>query len=193
MTETEFEKAFRAEFKTLSNVAFSILRDKDTSKDIVQQVFLKLWNNRDSLSIHSNLQAYLKRSVINTALNYIEKNKKLQLEADTAQLNNLVAESNTNEVNPEKLSRLINYGMDSLPPKCRTVFSLSRYSGLTNKEIAEELDISIKAVEKHIGKALKELRILLKPLYKNLYLYLFFILGVGYSYSVLSLIMVCSR
>ena len=173
MTEKEFEKIFKESFNRLCNLAVTIVKDSDTAKDIVQQVFTRLWNNLNSLSIESSGIAYLKRAVVNTALNHVERTKKIKFEED------LVAYESTSEeernINPEEIKRQLMEAIESLPPKCQTVFSLSRFSGYTNKEIAEDLDISIKAVEKHITTAIKTLRIKLKPAYKKLFLIFYFL------------------
>lgn len=193
MTETEFETVFKRKFKPLSNIAFSILKDEDNAKDIVQQVFLKLWDRKEKLSIHSSLSGYLTRSVINTSLGYIEKNKKIQFKPDYNEEDNRANDINETPIPVEELKEKINQAIAELPPKCRNVFSLSRYAGMTNKEIASELGISIKAVEKHIGKALKELRISLKPLYNSLIAVIFFIIEVGFVFTLQSYYMVCIK
>ncbi len=176
MTETEFESIFKKQFKPLSNIAFSILKDEDNAKDIVQQVFLKLWDRKETLSIHSSMSGYLIRSVINTALGHIEKNKKIQFKPELKEKDIEVVDVNDTPARDEELKEKISQALAGLPPKCRDVFSLSRYAGMKNKEIANELNISIKAVEKHIGRALKELRVTLKPLYKSLMALIFLLL-----------------
>lgn len=163
MITTDFEKVFRDFFKPLTNIAFSVVKDEDTAKDIVQQVFIKLWDKKDSLEIRTNIKSYLHRAVVNTAINHLEKNKKIQLESEFSRFDSAIDKFEEADEKSLQLEDEVKTAIDALPPKCKIVFSLSRFSSMTNKEIAEHLDISIKSVEKHIGKALKDLRIKLKP------------------------------
>jgi RNA polymerase sigma-70 factor (ECF subfamily) len=174
MNETEFEQAFRTYFKLLTNIAYSVVKDEDNAKDIVQQVFLKLWHKKESLEIRGQLKSYLHRAVVNTALNFIGRDKKIRTEANMASFEIPENENTPDEAQLNRVEKSVNKAIDDLPEKCRVVFRLSRFSDMTNKEIAESLDISVKAVEKHIGRALKELRIILEPLYKTIALFLFF-------------------
>ncbi len=168
MTESQFEKLFKEYFAALSNVAYAVVKDQDQAKDIVQQVFIKFWDKRNSVNIEDNIKAYLKRAVVNTSLNHIEKNKKLKLEDDFKTLQLIDSDSSeAREKNIVEVEKAIKLAVANLPDKCQTVFSLSRYEGMTNQEIADYLEVSVKAVEKHISRALRELRDKLKP-YMNL-------------------------
>lgn len=166
MNEREFEKTFKTYFAHMANIAYSVVKDQDTAKDIVQQVFAKLWDKKNKVFIESSLKSYLHRATINTALNHIDRQKKLVLTDN--QVDTPHESSEKEKLKPEEINAAIKKSMEVLPAKCQTVFSLSRFSGLTNQEIADHLNISIKAVEKHIGKALKELRVSLKPLMEAL-------------------------
>jgi RNA polymerase sigma-70 factor, ECF subfamily len=174
MTEHEFEQIFKSSFNTLATIAYSVVKDDDTARDIVQQVFLNLWVKRDSLHIKSNLNSYLHRAVVNTAINYQERNKVVLFEPDSTIPD---TEDDHDRVSQEVLEGKVRKYVNELPPKCRIVFSLSRFSNMSNKEIASHLGISLKAVEKHIGKALKQLRITLKPFYKSMLFLVFLIFG----------------
>lgn len=180
MTETQFEDIFKTNYSFLVNIAFSILKDRDDSNDVVQQVYMKLWNLKDEVNIDQNLRSYLHRSVINTSLNFIDKNKRILNQEQTTDnvFDSLQFKPNSDYLSGE-VEQAIKKAISELPDKCQTVFSLSRFSDLTNKEIAEELQISVKAVEKHISKALRDLRVKLKP-YMDL-IHIFLILGVGHS------------
>ncbi len=180
MTESQFEYLFKTHFTYLVNVANAIVKDKDEARDMAQQVFLKLWNLKDEVTVDQNIKSYLHRSVVNTSLNSIEKSKRMVSEDAVGEV---VFSSQQTVGNSDYLSgeveKAIQDAIKALPEKCQLVFSLSRYSDMSNKEIAEHLDISIKSVEKHISKALKELRISLKPYIHLIGIYL--ILGVGFT------------
>lgn len=165
MNRADFETLFRNHFTPLTNIAYSFVRDRDTACDIVQHVFIKLWDNIEKVNITSSEKSYLHRAVINTSLNYIEKNKKITLHSDLTSLENKVTteiSDDDKEDKNKKLNKLLYEAIDELPPKCREVFILSRVENMKNQEIANHLDISLKTVEKHVGKALKYLRQKLK-------------------------------
>jgi len=181
MTEAAFEELFRTHFTHMSNVAYAVVKDKDQARDIAQQVFIKFWDKREKLDLDGQIKAYLHRAVVNTALNHIEREKKMRLEEDFSSYDK---EEREEGLNPEEKQKLlaskIKAAISELPEKCQLVFSLSRYEGMTNKEIADHLDVSVKAVEKHIARALKELRVSLKPYTKYISIFLF--VEVGYSF-----------
>ena len=77
MTEEQFEIIFKKSFSSLTNTAYSIVKDKDTARDVAQQTFIKLWKIKDKINIDDNINAYLKRAVINTAINELEKSKRI--------------------------------------------------------------------------------------------------------------------
>jgi RNA polymerase sigma-70 factor (ECF subfamily) len=178
MTESQFENLFKTHFTYLVNVANAIVKDKDEATDIAQQVFLKVWNLKDEIKIDQHIKSYLHRSVVNTSLNSLEKSKRMVSEelVTEAVFSGQQTEANSDYLSGE-VELAIQKAIAALPEKCQLVFNLSRYSEMSNKEIAEHLNISIKAVEKHISKALRDLRISLKPYIHLVGVYL--LLGVG--------------
>ena len=180
MTEHQFENIFKEHFAYLSNVAYGMVKSEDDSYDIVQQVFVKLWDKRFDVDIDDNIKSYLYRATKNTALNFIDKNKRI-IKIDNDKLSDMPeysVERNTDFLSGQ-VENAISNAISELPEKCKLVFTLSRYTDKTNREIADELNISIKAVEKHISRALKELRIKLKPYINSLLLFLLLEVGVG--------------
>jgi len=158
------------------------------------QPCIKLWHKQQHLNIRGPVEAYLYRMVINTSLNHIEKEKKYtRLENQSVITLEQTIETQENSHIIEDREKKVRDAISELPPQCQTVFSLSRFENLSNKEIAEHLGISVKAVEKHVTAALKTLRIKLKPLFKSelelLILFLlikFLILQVGFLVCYLS-------
>jgi RNA polymerase sigma-70 factor (ECF subfamily) len=186
MDEKEFENVFRSSFTFLRNIAFTLVHDDDTARDLVQQVFINLWQKRDSLKVRGNIKPYLKRAVVNTSINYIRKQKKNLLPENIEIYEIPDYESSSDEEKNRQIEKGVKDALEHLSPKCQLVFSLSRYSNMTNKDIAEHLGISVKAVEKNIGKALKELRVSLKPLYKSVFI-IFLLIMVGFFKRFLSI------
>lgn len=152
--------------------AFKKFGNREQAKDMVQEVFAMLWNDRESLEPKSNLAGYLYTCVHRRLLNWINHKKieskyiqSLQglLDSDMGTTDNLVRE--------KQLSEIIKREIDSLPERMRQVFMMSRYQQLSHKEIAEELGISEESVRSHVKGALKTLRVRL-----GLFSYLIFIL-----------------
>lgn len=174
MTEHQFEIIFKEHFTYLSNVSFGMVKDEDDAYDIVQQVFTKLWDKRFDVNIENNIKAYLHRATFNTSLNFIDKNKR-KVKFDDKQLASIPnqIDENSGDYLSGEVEEAVKIAISNLPKKCKEAFSLSRYSNLSNREIAEKLEISIKGVEKHISRALKELRVSLKPYLNLIIIFLF--------------------
>jgi RNA polymerase sigma-70 factor, ECF subfamily len=147
----------------LCNMVLRMVRDTDQAKDIVQDVFVKLWRNRHNLEIEVSLEAYLKRAAINTALNYLERiGRWSNIELNEGDLSAFALNSTDRAFSFDELSQKASTAIQNLPIRTRTVFTLIRSEEMTYKEVAETLDISMKAVEKEMMKALKLLREALK-------------------------------
>ena len=138
-----------------------MVRSSAIAEDIVQDVFVKVWRNRAQLDQQQSIKSYLYRAAINTALNYLEKTKPNTSLDDTFEHAGS-ANDTDNMLAYQETEQRIQAAIDTLPPKCKVVFMLSRFEDQSYAEIAQALDISVKAVEKHMGKALKILREQLK-------------------------------
>ncbi len=132
------------------------VRDRQSAEDAVQEVFEKLWKKRDSIHQIDNLEAYLRRSVVNTCLNHIKKDQRIDWTDQESDLDRTVSPLLTLETS--ELGDLIKKTIDGLPEKCRLVFVMSRYEEMSYKEIAQTLGVSVKTIENQISKALKRLR-----------------------------------
>lgn len=163
------EELFHRHYGFLTRIVFYITKDKEAAEDLTQDLFVKLWERRETLPEVINLKAYLVHIVRNSALDYIKRKKTGASQLDQF----LYFERNAGELSPEQTEDLKNKISDSLshlPPKCRLIFSLNRFEGLTNDEIAEYLEISKRTVETQISKALKIMRKELKDIWdQNLF------------------------
>ncbi len=160
--ERAFQVLFNRYYKGLLVTALNVLKEKDQAKDIIQDLFFWLWQNRESLEIQSSVAAYLKRAVINRCLNLLKKEQKLLDSEDWEEPIN--SSPNPHElIEGEELKAFIDHALGQLPERCRLVFSLKRIEGFSVKEIADQLEISPKTVENQITKALKHLRQELRP------------------------------
>lgn len=138
--------------------AFSLTKDHNLSEDIVQNVFMSIWNKKSNLREDLVLKSYLYKSVYNEFVDQYRKQKPvLSLEKKHFDvLSEIIEEEDGNSM--EKLIKLVKKEIENLPPKCKQTFLLSKQDGLTNIEIAEFLNVSKKSVEAHITKAFSILR-----------------------------------
>lgn len=158
----ELERLFKDHHKTLSNLAYNVVRDKDVAKDVVQEVFLRLWQNRDRIDFGSQITHYLTRATTHTALNYLRSRRKLT-SIDDLTSGAIENPQGHDDYAYQELEKKVSNAIERLPPKCRAIYLLSRNEGLKYQQIAEVMDISLKTVENQMGIALEKLRQELKP------------------------------
>ena len=173
-----FDNIYSTYYQRCFLFAKSYLHDEMLSKDIASEAMITLWTTMKTEEV-DNIRAFLMTVVKNQSLNYL-RNEHLRMEARENMLNDELYEldfriSSLDACNPtdifsEEINRIVNRTLDALPLQTRNVFRMSRYENKSIKEIADALNISVKGVDYHIGKALKALRANLKD-----YLYLFFI------------------
>lgn len=138
--------------------AFSLTNNYDLAEDIVQNVFMSVWKQRLKLKDDFVIKSYLYRSVYNEFIDQYRKQKSvLALEKKYIDALSTIVEDE-DESSLEKLINTVKLEIENLPPKCKQVFLMSKQEGLTNIEIAEYLNVSIKSVEAHITKAFSILR-----------------------------------
>lgn len=140
-----------------------------TAEDSVQEVFFRIWRDRDKLNITTSLRSYLLVSVRNICLNLIEK-QKLQLTYEQYILTTYDPFETEDLYSVEELTAIIEDAINKLPEKYQTVFRMSRFDNLKNKEIAEKLNISIKTVEAYMTKSLIMMSLELSKYYSALLL-----------------------
>jgi RNA polymerase sigma-70 factor (ECF subfamily) len=160
---TAFEMFFKTYYQPLCNYAYSFLQDRAESEEIVQATFLSVWEKRQSLTIKTSPKSYLYAMVRNACLNVIKHEKiKQKYAGEELALASPGYESVSHTVTSNELETRIQVAIETLPEQCRLVFKLSRFEELKYQEIADQLNISIKTVENHMGKALKLMREQLK-------------------------------
>lgn len=175
-----FELLFKRHYKPLCRRVNSMLNDEEASEDVVQQLFIKIWESRETLQTPDSVGAYLFTAARNRALNYIKSQARKS--SNEVPLNNLhdEADNRTEEqMDAKELQKALYAAIDSLPEKRREVFVLSRFEGKSYKEIAEIKQISVKTVEAQMGKALATLREFIKTHQKNPLLMALFIIWLN--------------
>lgn len=145
--------------KPLFTYALSLNADSALAEDIIQTVFLKTWEYRKRLNPDYSLKSFLYTSTYNEFINQYHKHRALSaLERAYIQaLDEVVFDTNNKDLTQRKIA-LLTKGIELLPPKCKETFLLSKKEGLTNIEIAEYLNVSIKTVEGQLTKAYKTLK-----------------------------------
>jgi RNA polymerase sigma-70 factor, ECF subfamily len=160
---TAFEMIFKTYYQPLCSYAFTFLHDKEEAEEIVQSTFLSVWEKHEAIAIRTAVKPYLYAMVRNACLNVIKHEKIKQKHAvEEIAMAAHSHESVAQAVASSELEGKIQQAMEKLPEQCRLVFKLSRFEELKYSEIAEQLEISVKTVENHMGKALKIMREQLK-------------------------------
>lgn len=156
-----FEVFYKKYYRPLFTVAYRYVGNTEIAEEIVHDVFITIWNKADQLNIQSSMKSYLFRSIVNSSLNHIKK-EKTKSEKQSAyeiavgqELDNVGDE--TNEVE-EKLLKGLEDALELLPDKCKQVMYLSRFGKLKQQDIADQMEISIKTVKNHLTYGFKKLR-----------------------------------
>ena len=163
-----FKYVFDTYFTALCRFMYLYLGDTQEAEDIASDIFASVWENRKKLEIRLTFKAYPFQAAKNRCLNAI-RDRKATVSLDDINGQDTPQVSITDSLETEELNNLIQEAILSLPEKCREVFLQSRTKNLTNQEIAESMDISVKTVEAQITKALKQIRKFLGTQYQYLF------------------------
>lgn len=153
------ELLFKQYYKPLVRFAREIVKSKDQAEDMVQEVFVKIWEKRNQMTPQMQFKSYLYVAVKNHCLNQLKLNeRKHWMEDDMEDDVRLSIPDASEQVDAKQLQSKIEAAINALPPKCGLIFKMSRFEEKSYKEIAEALELSIKTVENQMGKALALLR-----------------------------------
>ncbi|WP_207534826.1 RNA polymerase sigma-70 factor [Desertivirga arenae] len=154
-----FKQIYFYFYEDMLKLARKFISCEDDAEEIVDDAFLKIWNNRMKLYQINNLKVYLFVCVRNLCFNYIEKTKRSPIVSiDDIQFEpQHFGTSPDTKLNLADLKGIINQAISQLTPQCRLVFKLVKEDGLKYREVAEVLNISTKTVEYHIGNALRQI------------------------------------
>ncbi len=168
--EAAFKVIYTRYVPRLYYFVFEYIPVADLTENIIQDTLMVLWDKKSELADDTNLGAYLFTVARNNCLYKLRNQRYKQKLFESADIKDIELKANfdalslldTSSITFNEIERIIEETLSQLPPQCRTVFQLSRFEDKKNKEIAEELGISVKAVEGHITKALKLFRTSLK-------------------------------
>jgi RNA polymerase sigma-70 factor (ECF subfamily) len=158
-----FRELFTHHYRSLCNYAMRVVVTREIAEEVVSDVFVKLWKNRDQIEVHTSFQAYIYRAVRNQALDYLKLKVHRQYEReslDSVQWNMNHADhfSPADELSFNEFYAHVEGCINDLPRQCQLIFRLSREDGLRYRDIADKLKISVKTVETQMSRALKVLR-----------------------------------
>lgn len=155
-----FESVFKDNYSSMVRAARRVLIDVEPSEEVIQDLFVKLWEKRDSLIINTSLPAYLKKAVTNHALNYLKFQQKTVRFQDYIgfEVDGFKSEAADNPMLHNDLEKKVNTLMKAMSEKRRAIFEMSRFEGMKNHQIAQQLGVSLKTVEYHMAAALDFLR-----------------------------------
>ncbi len=170
-----FRFFFERYYPDLCNLVNLYLHDPMMSEEVVQDIFIYLWEKKEKIKIESSVKLYLLRASKNRSLNYIrDQRAKLDIHQHLAEFNGNTAEMPDKVMDTNQLREVIDTAINSLPDRCREVYILGKEKSLSYKEISDELGISVKTVEVQMGTALKKLRDQLRPYYNDIFILFLF-------------------
>jgi RNA polymerase sigma-70 factor (ECF subfamily) len=170
---------FKSTFKDLCDYAIQYLKDYDSARNIVQEVFVAVWQKKENIDLSKPVRSYLYSAVRNKCLNYLRDHRKFSdFLVETEDLYIQKSYKPADRLIENELKQKINDSIEELPERCREVFLLSRYENLKYAEIADRLQISVKTVETQMSKALHHLRSRLKE-----FLMILIIILTGFLYQ----------
>lgn len=161
-----FEQIYRDQFPVLCRLAYRMLGNDEVAEDVVQSVFLRVWE-KNSLKEVGQPEGYLKKAVINASLNHLDTYfSKHVIRID--QVDEPTQRDSTEHKDLSEFQIQLDKAIKRLPPKCQIIFSLSRFEGMTSEEIGAYLNASKRTVENQIGIALRKLRTDLRKFHPNM-------------------------
>lgn len=157
-----FQTLFRKHYVPIVRFIFKYVKDRDASEEIAQELFINFWENAPRLEVTISFKSYLYTSAKNHAFNYMKKYK-IREKYHQLSTSAEVSDKGHDRIDSTVFNDLIQKALDILPDKCREIFVLSKYEGLTYDEIADYMGLSKKTIENQMGIGLKKIREWLQP------------------------------
>ena len=153
-----FEGFYKKYYKQLFAIAYRYTGQAQAAEEIVHDVFIKIWNKAGQLNVQQSMKSYLFKSVINSSLNFIKKEK---MDAQKRLVYIKVQDESLGDQDRDAEEELLNRleeALKLLPEKCRQVMFLSRFGKLKQQEIADQMNISVKTVKNHLTYGFQKMR-----------------------------------
>ncbi len=158
-----FDELFFSFYQDLCRFALIFLGDKDNSEEVVQRVFVRIWEQRKRLAQPENTKSYLFRSVYNECLKSLRSQSAQKRCYENYYIHFLKDSSDAPTTDSEAIIPYLNAAIAALPERCRQIFILNKIEGMKQRDIAELLNISTKTVENQVAIAVSKLRAELQP------------------------------
>ncbi len=160
-----FKYFYEQEMFSLFRFAFSILKNKESSEEVVNDVFIRLWEKRHTLDTIKSIKFYLYTAVKNGCLNYLRDHKKTAaIDLDSVETDHFYFTLDAQQLlQTKELQKLLEESVNGLPPKCKLIFKLVKEDGFSYKEAASLLSVSEKTIDNQLVTALKKLHFVLRP------------------------------
>ena len=155
-----FDRIYRHYAPKLYGFAFNLVKSRIEAEGVVQEVFLKVWKNREQIDLHASFDSYLFTITYNTVISLLRKKASEKKYIDYLQSIQIPMATNptTADLEWRELQDEVDAIIDQLPTRQQEVYRLSREQGMTYAEIADQLNLSVNTVENHMGRALKFIR-----------------------------------
>ncbi len=157
MNLSEYKTLFETHYTHLCQYSYQFTYNLEASKDIIQSIFIDVWEKRETMDENRSIRSYLFTSARNRSLNYIRDIKKRTSSLSIEDLEIPII-SEEEPISTEEISKFVEKAMSQLTDRTREIFLMCRYQGLKYKEVAEELNVSQKNVEAHMSKAMRILK-----------------------------------
>ena len=154
-----FEQLFRKYYEKLCQWAHQYLHDRDSSEEVVQELFYNIWLNRESIEFRISVKSYLYKSVSNNCKMVLRQHKRRAEIEKSLAFGKESYEAPVNGIESDEINEIVNRTLEDMPVRSAAIFRMSRYEGKKYAEIASELKISVKTVEASMSKALALFRI----------------------------------
>ncbi len=175
--ETFYKSIFYQYYKVLTYFANKYVNDLETSKEIVQELFVKLYEKRYTIKIETSFKSYLFKAVYNSCINHINQtNVREHHHQQIKSLGDDRTDFLDETIHSSELEHKIYSEIEKLPLQCKRIFKLNRFEGISNADIAEQLGLSKRTVETQISKALRILRSKLSDVYLLLFMIVVFLI-----------------
>lgn len=157
--EASFEFLFKKYYARLTHFAYTYVKDSEIAEELVQNAYVKIWENRNKLGEISSFKSYIYQMVRNSGLNHVRNSKNQNHHLTVLNSPKFVTSTAENELNIKDIKFHLFRALEALPPKCKRIFQMSRLEGMKHGEIAQHLNLKTKTIENQIGIALKHLRV----------------------------------
>lgn len=169
-----YKVLFDTYFADLCNFLLIYLRDKSFAEEVALEIFIAVWEKRAQLQVRTNIKSYLFVAAKNRAISILRRSRQYLLSNLEIEDHVSIADNRSEDyLENKELRQILDEAIQSLPEQSRKIYQMAWEENLSHKEIAEQLGLTPKTVENHVGIALRKLRTQLRPYYKQIFMSFF--------------------